>query len=145
MSVELNLTVKGVAALTRVAEWLEAGAPHVAASKDRTIDGFDMEYGVNEKDGCGTACCIAGAVYQFERLQGAFNPSDFFAEVQPEAIKFLLVDPEDEGQVDELKKLFLPWDYFGYDSIEEFSEHGRAAKVVRNVLATGTVDWDIES
>lgn len=140
-----KLSDKATAALVKVAEWLENGAQHVTIDANgREIDSFDMEYGVNEKDGCGTACCIAGAVYQFEGLHGNYGPGDFFCEVSPQAKKFLKGDDLTEEEQEALDALFLPWDFFDYTDTEEFSDPKRAAKVIRHLLATGIVDWDID-
>lgn len=140
-----QITPNGRAALVRVAEWLENGAKHVVVGRTgREIGLFDMEYGV-QPTSCGTACCIAGAVYQFEGLQGAENHADFFREVGPQAkalIKGALPFSGDED--DALDALFMPWDFFDYDYTEEFSSPARAAKVIRHLLATGIVDWDID-
>lgn len=49
-----------IPALTRLKEWLEAGAPHAS---------FNMHHGLmgtDEFDGCGTVCCIAGAAVYLE-------------------------------------------------------------------------------
>lgn len=141
-----QITPNGRAALERVAEWLENGAQHVVVdATGREIGFFDMEYGAQETQ-CGTACCIAGAVYQFEGLTGKFPGSpDFFAEIGPQA-KALIKGglPSNEDEDDALDALFVPWDFFDHDAIDEFSSPQRAAKVIRHLLATGIVDWDID-
>jgi len=46
-----------VEALTEIAEWLEAGAPH-----RNGVHSFDMNEGISWKNTqCNTVCCIAGA------------------------------------------------------------------------------------
>lgn len=136
---------QGKKALVTVAEWLERGAPHVTIDQ-RSIGLFDMSEAVtpgHENDAgeaCGTACCIAGAVYQFEGLSGfSHDPSrglDFFAEVAPKVQEFLGLD------MDQATALFLPWEHFeGYP--QEFSDPELAGKVVRKFIETGEVDWDI--
>jgi hypothetical protein len=65
-----HLNENGVKLLTGVAEWLEKGAPHVVVdATGEEVGSFDMSE-VAGHDGCGTACCIAGAVV-------AFNPDQF--------------------------------------------------------------------
>lgn len=137
---------QGKQALVRVAEWLEAGAPHVNIDS-RDIGMFDMGEAVTPNkqnefgEACGTACCIAGAVFQFEGLGGfEGNPTtglDFFWEVSPKVREHLAIDE------DTASALFLPWEHFDGE-VEEFSDPALAAKVVREFIATGVVDWDIE-
>ncbi|AMR57382.1 hypothetical protein vB_PsyM_KIL3b_0136 [Pseudomonas phage vB_PsyM_KIL3b] len=136
-------------ALIKVAEWLEDGAQHVNIDNGHKIDKFDMEYGVTN-NGCGTACCIAGAIVQFE---GLIRPvlsgsAVFFDEVDDEtnevvegvctlATNHLGIDKDTAAQ------LFVPWEYFNHNSCSEFSDPDRAAQVVRHYLETGVVDWDM--
>lgn len=149
--VQITLTPNGIAALDRVAKWLEAGAPHVVVDNDgRRLDGFDMEYGVTQAQ-CGTSCCIAGAVYQFQQLGEPKNTANFWNEVSPRAKDFLVgqYDGEDhtEEQRDELAKLFLPWEYYetedGGKQSDHFNDTANAARVIRHLIATGYVDWTV--
>lgn len=136
---------QGKKALVTVAEWLERGAPHVQI-ESRDIGVFDMGEAVSvnhendEGEPCGTACCIAGAVYQFEGLSGqSTNPTrglDFFHDVAPKVTEFLNITEE------QAEPLFLPWDHFEGDP-SEFSDPALAAKVVRHFIETGEVDWNI--
>lgn len=138
-------------ALIKVAEWLEDGAKHVDIDNGHKIDQFDMEHAVTSiSNGCGTACCIAGALVQFEGLikpvvEGSPN---FFDEVDDEtddlvegvgtlAASYLGIDKDDSD------KLFVPWSHFEYESYTEFSDPDRAAQVIRHYLETGVVDWDM--
>jgi hypothetical protein len=135
------LTVNGKKALIKVAEWLEQGAPHVDLN-GRRIDRFDMEFAVTEMS-CGTACCIAGAICQFENLGVIDEDGDmkFRGETGAGSLaqKLLGISYSEAG------KLFEPWDHFTYDSFTQFSEVGVAAKTIRNFIETGVVHWDIES
>lgn len=136
-------------ALIKVAEWLEDGAKHVNIENGHKIDQFDMEHAVTN-NGCGTACCIAGALVQFEGLiQPVIKGSAiFFDEVDDEtddlvegvgslATNYLGIDKDDA------EKLFIPWDHFSAENYSEFSDPERAARVIRHYLDTGVVDWDM--
>lgn len=150
--VKITLTPNGRDALEKVAQWLEAGAPHVLLDvTGRRLDGFDMEYGVTQA-ACGTSCCIAGAVYQFEGLGHNGSYASFWSDVNPIAKDFLVGeysfdDDNISEQRDELAKLFLPWDYYeneyGENESRHFNDTERAAKVVRHLLATGYIDWTV--
>lgn len=149
--VKITLTPNGITALDRVASWLEAGAPHVLVGEDgRRLDGFDMEYGVAQGE-CGTSCCIAGAVYQFQELGYAGNYANYWGEVAP-LTKDLLVGEKGESSHidncrDELSKLFLPWGYYeteeGGRESDYFNDTAKAAQVIRHLLATGYIDWTV--
>lgn len=134
--------------LVRVVEWLENGAPHVTIENVRVIDQFDMEYGIFD-DGCGTACCIAGAVVQFEGLgelkRGEiefFDITNFKDNVIEKGISTLAAEHLGITQ-SEAEQLFEPWAKFEYSEHEEFSHPKRAAAVIRHFLAEGVVDWDL--
>lgn len=137
-----------VVALTKVAEWLENGAPHVVLDKaGRVIDRFDMNYGVDQSSGCGTSCCIAGAIVQFEGLGDLYSGGlGFWGDHGVETLAHNFIGDDRRT----LNMLFLPWDYFepvdgeNYDEqARPFSDPEKAAKVVRHYLATGEVDWTI--
>lgn len=130
------ISVDGRQRLEGVAKWLESGAPHI--SKDGEIT-FDLSVGV-QKTECGTACCIAGAVCQFnqpfevDHLDAWDNDEILFygeGSVLERATSLLGISEEDANQ------LFTPedvcWDEVTADE---------AAKVIRNYLATGVVDYD---
>jgi hypothetical protein len=145
---------QGKKALIRVAEWLEAGAPHVVIKEGQAIAEFNMNYGGEYiEDACGTACCIAGALVQFE---GLMQPDD------DGAIEFFSEDAEDVDEDDERQlgagevaqnflgitetqadKLFMPFQHFEYEISQEFSRPARAAAVVRHFLETDEVSWDL--
>lgn len=144
---------QGKKALVKIAEWLEAGAPHVVIKEGQTIAEFNMNYGGEYiEEACGTACCIAGAVVQFEDL------------MQPDedgTIGFFSTDPDDIDEDEERElgagevaqnflgiteaeadRLFMPFHSFSYENSAEFSQPARAAAVVRHFIETGEVDWD---
>lgn len=135
------ISEQGRLALTKVAEWLEAGAPHVDAD-GRHIDDFNMNYSLRDT-GCGTSCCIAGAVYQFEGLH-THHP-EWFEDLGPVVKDYLQIDPFVAGQ------LFEPWAYFNLQANRDegesisspYNDTALAARVIRHFLATGVVDWNI--
>ena len=165
-----HVSEQGRKALIEVAEWLERGAPHVRISGTFDIHHFDMEYSVEpdhyseELNTCGTACCIAGAVCQFNMLGGEKERTEngalpFFGnytwdemkgEVVPTTKGALDLATEHLGLSDQAaQELFVPWEHFDlhYDAFEDlgvYSDTKLAAKVVRNFLATGVVDWNID-
>lgn len=151
-----HLSEQGIAALTRVAEWLEAGAPHVQVNDDIEIGHFNMEYAVvsdPDDGGCGTACCIAGAVCQFEMLGMNERSSDG-------DLEWNLPYRDEDGEIDEDEDrggaFFLAADYLGmsYDDAEDmfspfsdgldvhvYKNPAIAALVVRHFIETGEVKW----
>lgn len=135
---------KGIDALVRVAEWLELGAPHVEISKGFEISEFDMETVVSSNgNDCGTACCIAGAICQFEML--GLDKRDASGNLEwnnPEGTEGAFYMVRDFLGMEDLQahKLFEP---FNID-IEPFEYNNPkiAAKVIRTFIKTGVVDWD---
>ncbi|MNZ73019.1 hypothetical protein D3C78_914180 [compost metagenome] len=144
------ITEEGRKRLERVAVWLENGAKHIVVEKDGTpvgiISGFDMKEGI-VRDDCGTVCCIAGAVCQFEDFDGDAQMGhpvvSFHADVFPTAVKLLGISQKDA------RALFTPrLDYNDASLSEELTRQWgmiypeAAARVIRHYLATGEVDWD---
>jgi len=113
--------------LTELAEWLESGAPRKAG-----VDGFNMLHFRNESEYCGTTCCICGAAvtwwYPPEKLL-ADRETLGFNWVQLGA-KVLNLDIETAYQ------LFNPTDVF-----LSYITSAWAARCIRNLIATGRVDW----
>lgn len=138
-----EVTQQGRKALVKVAEWLEAGAPHVTLPNDLQVDRFDMESPVvvDEYESCGTSCCIAGAVCQFQGLglavRGFDGGLDWCGQdgARELAGSFLNISE------DERDRLFEPWNHFMDDS-ESYNSAPRGAAVIRHFLLTGEVDWD---
>ncbi len=140
-----HISAQGVKALEKVITWLEAGAPHVKIAEGVEIDVFDMEYSIDTEhdlgDTCGTACCIAGAVCQFEMLGMDKRSKDnslawyFSTEVLKITTEYLGISEEDAGA------LFLPFDYDIEPEVYNNPKH--AAKVVRKFIDTGIVDWEL--
>lgn len=154
-----HISAKGVAALIKVAEWLEAGAQHVVVDQDANlkIGFFNMEYSVvanvDHDYGCGTACCIAGAVCQFERLGLGerdgdgdldwISPVDFPSKPmshEPQGAFYLAADYLGISYKD-AQAMFIPFDV-DFLEPDEYNDPEIAARVVRNFIETGVVDWN---
>lgn len=132
---------QGRKALENVAAWLEAGAPHRILASGLQVDRFDMSEPVKVDAACGTSCCIAGAVCQFEAL--GIDVRDHMGSLEwggedgamDLAGAFLGMPLADQ------LRMFEPWNYFvGRDG--DFNAAPRGAAVIRHYLATGKVDWD---
>ena len=109
-------------------KWLEDGAPHKFDGLKGTFL-FNMDnYQVN--DGCGTVCCIAGAIDAFvNRLDGD--------EKRFRGRGDLHCSFHEEQDLDKrLSKLFYP-NLIHYNSITPVE----AAEALRNYLEKGVVDW----
>lgn len=137
---------KGRKALEGVAEWLDSGAPHVTIDENANlvIDHFNMEFSVDADyseyvDGsCGTACCIAGAVVQFEKM--CMDSRNNRGEVEWHIVENAVIT-EFDMDLNRAMELFLPWEYFDLPDYL-YNNPKVASKVIRTYLATGQVDWD---
>jgi hypothetical protein len=145
--------------LTELAFWLEAGAPHKGMVK-----GFNIAVGVQARAGetpdCGTVCCIAGAATQFFNDEDGYLRNSAFIEAShghdgstgeapwPEVF--------DKAQhllgldYDQARELFVPIGAsgdgiygFGDGNWEDYNDPKLAAKVIRNLIETNEVNWDI--
>lgn len=142
------ISVQGRKALEKVADWLERGAPHVDVN-GRSLDNFDMNFAVMT-GGCGTSCCVAGAVVQFEGLgtlreDGSllFDSNRSQTGADELATEFLGISETDA------QRLFMPWENDEFvtnnyleSNAKPFSDIAVAAKVIRTYLATGEIDWE---
>ena len=146
-----HISEQGVKALEKVIAWLEAGAPHVKIAEGVEIDVFDMEYSVETDysfgDGyCGTACCIAGAVCQFEMLgmdRRAKDNSLAWSLMSGSGGGVLEITTEYLGISEEdAYSLFTPFDFCIESELYNNPKH--AAKVVRKFIDTGIVDWELD-
>lgn len=137
--------------LTKLAEWLENGAPHENITFDMTttikFKVFNPE-DEHETARCGTVCCIAGAAVQFFHedfehfvwcgirrgyVTGDANEDEYsWSLVSDEAMRLLDLP---DGTA---KRLFAP--SFGAELIR-FSDPAWAARTIRHLIATGEVDW----
>lgn len=120
-----------------VLEWLEAGAPH----KNEHGLVFNMEsffYSEGEawdKEHCGTACCIAGAVNQFNKL----NVDNYSADAACYEIGELI--GMTKKQVD---NLFLGHTPAGLTYPLDAIPPQLAASVLRTFIETGYAPWPEE-
>jgi hypothetical protein len=136
--------------LTKIAEWLEAGAPHEAGISTFHMNYFiepmyeeeyaeDYEKGFlpNPIHGCGTACCIAGAAWQFHHKDNPENQGRYLQDCHTDVADLLDLPYNDSH------RLFYGEDPEG-DTVDLNKVTAeQAAKVIRHLLATGKVDWSI--
>lgn len=134
--------------LTTLAVWLEAGAPH-----QDSVDHFDMSRGV-AYNACGTTCCIAGAATQFfggaegvalrdEAIKGwqtgmtvgDAGESTFYGEGGAFPVAMALLELTNEQACSLFTPNHLDEDEWGSITPEE------VARVIRNLIQTGKVDW----
>lgn len=143
-----GLTPEAERALIQVAVWLENGAKHVTVDKTgRVLDSFNMEYGIDKtrEPECGTSCCIAGAVVQFNGLCDLdFHGEVHWVYIESAASEFLGMSSRN------VKALFKPWSLPEFCDMDDedlegmFNDPAVAAETIRNYLATGEIVWDIK-
>lgn len=145
----MSKSTLNIAALSRVAKWLEAGAPHTATPSGPPVTGFDMSRGVAIDDaGCGTVCCIAGAACQFEGVTNAGVAGMLAADegdwrelgwwgVADQAQEILGLTSE---QAD---SLFMPDGHATGQADGRPLTAALAARVIRHLIATGDVNWEL--
>lgn len=131
--------------LTQIAEWLEAGAPHKAGisqfNMNKLIDTASYTNSPNPIHGCGTACCIAGAAIQFTQENKNLPPMD--------RLPAISANWQQAGELLRLQDDLAYALFFGENlegkwivDLEEVTAKD-AAKVIRHLLATGEVDWNL--
>lgn len=126
--------------LAAIAEWLEGGAKHADVEFDMSVSliPYDPENADHNK--CGTTCCIAGAAVHFfdPKFEAAESPGEEVSwfRVKDRALKLLDLDYV-TGRV-----LFEPSSTGSYDELADYNDPAWAARVVRNLIKTGSVDWD---
>jgi hypothetical protein len=117
-------------------KWLEAGAPHKLDGLEGNFS-FDMSEFINTRPKCGTACCIAGAIFAFEnRLDGnRLRPCLHASNLDTE---FGISNDLRYHCDSELYRLF-----YAIGAHKELSSitPEEAAIVLRKYLETGLVDW----
>lgn len=151
------MTTMNVERLLYLADWLAAGAPHKGKVK-----GFNISVGVQATSGdtpaCGTVCCIAGAATQFFNDEEGYLVDQAFSEIRyGDTGEAPWDEVFEEAQEllglthDQATALFVPvgtdrpGSIYGYGGDwDDFNDPFLAAKVVRNLAATGEVNWDIE-
>jgi len=123
-------------------KWLDEGAPHkfdgLKGYYQFAMDVFLMD--VQELDNpppsqdCGTACCIAGAIWAFTKNMNGNRPSG------KASMDVFSMDPEDDSDYPnlhpDLHRLFYADDHY-LDQITP----AQAAKTLRKYLKKGKVDW----
>jgi hypothetical protein len=136
--------------LIEIAEWLEAGAPERAG-----IVEFNMRDAIEPVRSidwaCKTACCIAGAAIQFERSHRGESPIKSrrcMGDIHLDAIRILGINFSEahglffgngyiDGSISSVKGSFRG----GLNSITPEI----AARTIRHFIATGDIDWTLES
>lgn len=131
------ITEDGKKALIKVAEWLEAGTPHVDI-KGRKLDKFDIKKSVKTFSYFGTTCCIAGAIVQFEGLGTLVNNDRDMGYFGEKGVGNLATEFTGLGK-EEALDLFLPFstDYYSKTCHANFNNPSTAALVIRKGLAVG--------
>jgi hypothetical protein len=123
-------------AFAPVLEWLRAGAPHVAPNGTPLV--FDMEKFLDKTD-CGTACCMAGAMTQF-------NP-EAFPTISENSCPFLaltFISASLELDEEASTKLFYGVRCTGARLIAwEDMTPAQCAATLDHYLETGEVDWTL--
>lgn len=134
-----------------VLKWLEAGAIHTSTGIGFNMnefvedDAFDFE-GKN----CGTSCCIAGAVQQFNKLKGfdkstvvkeIFRLGEFLGMTEEQSLRLFFAadrmkEPDEYGSVYPNTGALV-----GQETLSGISPQ-RAAKTLRRFMETGEVVWE---
>lgn len=113
--------------LQPVLDWLKAGAPH-----EGTGISFDMSMFQNQR-GCGTACCIAGAVQQFNELQ----VTPFEGDHRPPCYE---IGEQIGLTTEQVEDLF----FLDNEEIPLWRVTPEwAARTLEHFMETGEVEWDI--
>lgn len=117
------LLTPGQERLIEIAEWLESGGEHKGATA--------FDYGTwRAPNHCGTTCCIGGAAEHFNPAMMVDFFRDHFTDFEEPAAYILGLE---DGQANHLF-------YNGPEDVQP----ERAARVIRNLVATGNVDWSIQ-
>jgi len=134
--------------LTKISDWLKAGAPEDQAHGFRfnMWQWLEIETRENDRGWCGTACCIAGAALVF----GDFEMVDTTAQVEAEGFAegqplHIFDDHTSTLAAEALgltqrqaDHLFEPWGFFDIPTNPTPAE---AAEVIDRLIATGEVTW----
>lgn len=112
-----------------VLAWLDKGAPHTndVGFNMGFVHGGSQDFAENP---CGTACCIAGAVILFNKLEKQFPPYWWHTQLTYPLGEFLGMNYE---QVDQLF-------YAGGAQLAEITP-AEAAQAIRSMLETGEAQW----
>lgn len=139
------ISVDGRKRLQQVQEWLAGGAQHVEIERDGVklppLTRFSIHQTVR-RDDCGTVCCIAGAVCQFN---APFDIRDFD---NHQWVKFYKEESEHHDGVSAIAQGLLGISL--EDATDLFEPSGIdwdditpavAAELLRAYLETGKIDW----
>lgn len=132
----MDIQEMNVELLTRLAQWLETDAPHVAG-----IVQFDMIAFI-EPYGCGTACCIAGSALQFHRAEIGLLPLNDSDEINgcPERRAAIVLGLRRDVAYGLFFGNNIGTTHIGYVPLD-IIDAAHAARCIRKLMATGTVDW----
>lgn len=137
--------------LTKLAEWLEAGAKHERITFDMTRGlAFKIteDFDPSKAAACATSCCIAGAAVQFfgnvdELVAADPLPQPHWHRV--EEFAWWRVRDEAELLLDldytKATSLFEPHCVYG-GGLDDYNDPAWAARTIRRLIATGEVDWE---
>ena len=151
MTMKRTLSVEAQQKLVRVAEWLEKGAPHIVLDNGREVETFHMDHGMALTT-CGTVCCIAGALVEFnDPFSKRFLRDEANIEcempwrfVRDRAMHQLGLDPDVQGEFDFANHLFRSGYGADYSFDNSWITPKIAAAVLRDYLLTDTLDWDAQ-
>jgi hypothetical protein len=140
--------------LTKLAEWLEAGATHERITFDMQCgvtfnddgDGRAFVEGTKDFEDCRTTCCIAGAAVQFFADQETLDAlrDDFNAKYEEELTWTNVFEQAADLlglSYQEAEDLFTPDVSLG-GTLKCFSDPAWAARTIRHLISTGEVDWE---
>lgn len=127
--------------LAVLADWLERGAPHAHIHFNMCTyltpidkDGNDLPYFSPVEDICSTACCMAGALVQTYAPEKLVTDGriSYISPISEVAARLAGLPSPQAFQ------LFIPPNI----PLASITAQ-KAAKVVRHLIATGTVDWRV--
>lgn len=131
-----SATNLNVERLSELADWLEAGAPHkhITFKMNHFIDPklIDSTKPCTKDNICGTACCIAGAATMFYHPEVFHVYTDVVMDVNYHDLAREALGLND----DQARQLF----YANLSDLDYITPEW-AAKVIRNLIKTGKVDW----
>lgn len=136
-----HVSQQGWKSLEAVARWLESGAPHLDLDTGLSVDRFKMDVVVQVSDSCGTSCCIAGAVCQFQGLGLDSRNYDGGLDWFGDDGAFDLATTHLGISEENAQRMFEPWSHF-YGNDDSFNSAARGAAVIRHFLLTGQIEWN---
>lgn len=127
--------------LIQTINWLEAGAPERTFNMSKMVEYANPNDDTRPENWCGTACCIAGYVWQQQKTPAdvlTHNIYDFWYTIEAQAAEMLGLRPAVAHQ------LFFPSssDNRSYPGVWDEITPAEAAQAVRNVMAHGEPRWE---